>query len=469
MSAVAIEPDWLVPVDSPEIPRGALVIDSGKVEFVGPALPQRFASLPKFRLPGIAILPGLVNSHCHLEFSDLPRPIRATGSFTQWLSEVIAYRQSQRDASEEEILELRRQAIHAGIRESWLAGVRFVVDMVTAPWNQRWVDEANLACLETLSTLARETFVPQVALTVLPCVELIDVNRNRGDQTELMATQLLKEPIGPAVEKPGLAPHAPYTASMALLQRAAMRAHTEDRLMCMHLAETQEELDWLQDRSGPFASMLEPFMDPAFRARVGTVNSHIQSLSHAWRALVVHGNYLSKHDLISLSRYRDHVGIVYCPRTHATFQHQDHPAGKWNDAIPFMLGTDSRASNPDLSIWEEICWASNVMFSLSPQQIAFMATTGPARFLQVESQAGALRAGCFARLSAVDLSKSRLYPSLGTGSSAVPATSHPAPANPSAMLSDSAIRSISSAELWETMLDNGAIRPLETLPCFQLP
>ncbi|MFN7625559.1 MAG: amidohydrolase family protein, partial [Pirellula sp.] len=308
-----------------------------------------------------------------------------------------------------------------------------------------------------------------VALTVLPCVELIDVNRNRGDQTELMATQLLKEPIGPAVEKPGLAPHAPYTASMALLQRAAMRAHTEDRLMCMHLAETQEELDWLQDRSGPFASMLEPFMDPAFRARVGTVNSHIQSLSHAWRALVVHGNYLSKHDLISLSRYRDHVGIVYCPRTHATFQHQDHPAGKWNDAIPFMLGTDSRASNPDLSIWEEICWASNVMFSLSPQQIAFMATTGPARFLQVESQAGALRAGCFARLSAVDLSKSRLYPSLGTGSSAVPATSHPAPANPSAMLSDSAIRSISSAELWETMLDNGAIRPLETLPCFQLP
>ncbi|MFN7627104.1 MAG: hypothetical protein ACK5PZ_09760, partial [Pirellula sp.] len=152
MSAVAIEPDWLVPVDSPEIPRGALVIDSGKVEFVGPALPQRFASLPKFRLPGIAILPGLVNSHCHLEFSDLPRPIRATGSFTQWLSEVIAYRQSQRDASEEELLELRRQAIHAGIRESWLAGVRFVVDMVTAPWNQRWVDEANLACLETLST-----------------------------------------------------------------------------------------------------------------------------------------------------------------------------------------------------------------------------------------------------------------------------------------------------------------------------
>lgn len=470
MSAVAIEPDWLVPVDSQEIPRGVLVVDSGKIEFVGPTLPQRFSSLPKFRLPGIAILPGLVNSHCHLEFSDLSRPIRATGSFTQWLSEVIALRQSQHQgASEEALLESRRKAIHAGMRESWLAGVRFVVDMVTGPWSQRWVEEGNLACLESLSPLARKIFVPNVALTVLPCVELIDVNRTRGDQTDLLATQLLKEPVGPAVEKLGLAPHAPYTASMATIQRAAMRAHTEDRLMCMHLAETQDELDWLQDRSGPFASMLEPFVDKVFLSRVGTINSHIQSMSHAWRALVIHGNYLSKQELISLSRYRDHVGVVYCPRTHATFQHQDHPAGKWNDAIPFMLGTDSRASNPDLSVWEEICWASNVMFSLSPQQIALMATTIPARFLQVESQAGALRAGCFARLSAVDLSKSRLYPSTGSGASAVSVGGHASATPTPAILSDAAIKAISSAELWETMLDNGVICPLESLACFQLP
>ena len=474
MSAVAIEPDWLVPVDSPEIPRGALVIDSGKIEFVGPALPQRYASLPRFRLPGIAILPGLVNAHCHLEFSDLSRPIRATGSFTQWLSEVIAVRQSQRDASEGERLESRRKAIHAGIRESWLAGVRFVVDMVTAPWSQRWVDEANLACLETLSPFARKTFVPNVALTVLPCVELIDVNRNRSDQTELLATQLLMESVGPAIEKPGLAPHAPYTASMALLQRSAMRAHTEERLMCMHLAGTQEELDWLRDRTGPFANMLEPIIDEVFRSRIGTINSHIQALSHAWRALVVHGNYLSKQELISLSRHRNHMGVVYCPRTHSHFQHQDHPAANWNDAIPIMLGTDSRASNPDLSIWEEICWASNLMLSLIPKQIALMATTGPARFLQVESQAGALRAGSFARLSAIDLSTSRLYPSpeiqsSGIGTNAITAAPNTSATNTTAMLSDSAIRSISSTELWESMLDDGAIKPLESLSCFQLP
>jgi len=469
MSAVAIEPDWLVPVDSAEVPRGALVVDSGKIEFVGPALPQRFASLPRFRLPGIAILPGMVNSHCHLEFSDLSRPIRATGSFTDWLSKVISHRQSQRDASEEELLELRRKAILSGIRESWLAGVRFVVDMVTHPWNQQWVDEANQACLQTLSTHARETFVPDVALTVLPCVELIDVNRNRADQTEAFATKLLKDANGPAIEKLGLAPHAPYTASRALIQRSAMQSHIEERLLCMHLAETNDELEWMTDRTGPFADMLEPFMDAMFRSRVGTINSHIQSLSHAWRALVVHGNYLSKQELISLSRYRDHVGIVYCPRTHSHFQHQDHPAVKWNDAIPIMLGTDSRASNPDLSIWEEICWASSLMLSLSPRQVAFMATTGPARFLQVESQAGALRAGSFARLTAVDLSRSRLYRASASNPNVVQAAPVPAATKTPIALSDSAIKNVSSVELWESMLDNGAISPLESMACFQLP
>jgi hypothetical protein len=168
------------------------------------------------------------------------------------------------------------------------------------------------------------------------------------------------------------------------------------------------------------------------------------------------------------------MGVVYCPRTHSHFQHQDHPAANWNDAIPIMLGTDSRASNPDLSIWEEICWASNLMLSLSPKQIALMATTGPARFLQVESQAGALRAGCFARLSAIDLSTSRLYPSPVIQSSAIgtnPITAAPntSATNTTAMLSDSAIKSIPTTELWESMLDDGAIKPLESLSCFQLP
>ena len=72
-----VSADWIVPVESDPIPNGFVVIAHGTILFVGNHLPAAFLAAKQFRLTGFAILPGLVNSHCHLEFSDLREPIPA--------------------------------------------------------------------------------------------------------------------------------------------------------------------------------------------------------------------------------------------------------------------------------------------------------------------------------------------------------------------------------------------------------
>lgn len=69
---------------------------------------------------------------------------------------------------------------------------------------------------------------------------------------------------------------------------------------------------------------------------------------------MIHGNYLNDDELHFLARH-PHMTLVYCPRTHAAFEHVEHP---WRRAtelgVRVAIGTDSRASNPNLSLFEEL-------------------------------------------------------------------------------------------------------------------
>ena len=92
MASLVIESDWIVPVESPAIRGGFLAVESGKIIYVGQQLPGRFRAFPKIHLSGGAILPGLINAHCHLELSDIDRPLEvpsgidSSGPMVGWLS-----------------------------------------------------------------------------------------------------------------------------------------------------------------------------------------------------------------------------------------------------------------------------------------------------------------------------------------------------------------------------------------------
>jgi cytosine/adenosine deaminase-related metal-dependent hydrolase len=172
----------------------------------------------------------------------------------------------------------------------------------------------------------------------------------------------------------------------------------------MHLAESLEELQWIEDREGPMKDWIEPWIDTEHAMEIGTVGEHLRLLSGSHRALIAHGNYLSDHQIKWLESYRDRMAVVYCPRTHEHFRHAGHPANRLAASkIPLFLGTDSRASNPDLSVFEEWKTACRLFPELGPEYWMAACTLRPSEFLGLESSVGTLRVGSRSVLTWVPL------------------------------------------------------------------
>ena len=98
------------------------------------------------------------------------------------------------------------------------------------------------------------------------------------------------------------------------------------------------------------------------------------------------------------------MSVVYCPRTHAYFGHAAYPLAKMLAAgVNVVLGTDSRASNPDLNFLEEMRYVAEHHPQISPERIVPMATIHAAQALGLDARVGTLETGKRADLAVVAL------------------------------------------------------------------
>jgi len=405
--------DWIVPVDSPAIPNGWLVVHNEHIAWIGQVLPQQFTSLPQIHLGPGAILPGLINAHTHLEFSDLsaPIPVPKNGSIVDWLAAVIKHRRALTAAHPEDPTESRKQTYLQGVQEAFRTGTRFLIDNVTAPWESNWITQATAE-------------LGSIGIVVVPAFELVDVSEKRAKETWDFAQHCLSEWTSTSPNKHlyrqayCLAPHAPYTASTRIIEQAVQFTHENDGWISMHLAESTEELLWTQNRTGPFEPWISPYLEDSHRSRIGTIQNILQQLANAPKTLLAHGNYLAASDIEILKQSPKAFATVYCPRTHRHFGHATYPWKELQQAsIPVLLGTDSRASTPDLSIFKEWQCACASLPTVSPLELLASCTTIPYDFFNLKDLPGKLAIGSTAALTWVPFSSSS-SPSLSPNTSA---------------------------------------------------
>jgi cytosine/adenosine deaminase-related metal-dependent hydrolase len=130
---------------------------------------------------------------------------------------------------------------------------------------------------------------------------------------------------------------------------------------------------------------------------------HLWELSFADRALVIHGNYLDDDELAFLAARSERMAVVYCPRTHDFFGHRRYPLEKALAAgVNVAIGTDSRASNPDLSVLAELRFVAAHYPEVPRDTILRLGTLSGARALGL-GRIGCLEAGAFADLTVVRL------------------------------------------------------------------
>lgn len=377
---------YVFPVAALPIEDGALTVRGGRIAWVGRQTDRR----ADLELGNAAILPGLVNAHTHLDLGGLRGRIPRPASFVDWLRDVIAYR---RTARQDEV----EQAIREGIAESLAAGTTLLGDISAD--GSSW------------SPLAR------ASLKSVVFFEVLGLRAERREQTWTAAERLLElaSHSQTARASPGISPHAPYSTSAALYRAAAELAAGRRMPLATHLAETREELQLLAERSGPLRELLQGMgaWDDAWQPLGSSPSDYLRLRASNADWLIIHANRLPPEALEpsamregsgSSGPARGRLAVVYCPRTHAYFRHPPHPwVAVAPPAIRVCLGTDSLASNPDLSILEEMRLLHRRYPWLPGRRILEMATLNGAWALRRERDLGTLEAGKAADLCVVPL------------------------------------------------------------------
>ncbi len=344
-------------------------------------------------LGDVCLLPGLVNAHTHLEFSHLSTPLKTPLPFTGWIRELVKARE-QSPLSVYESMQL-------GFQEVTAQSTAVVGDIL----HPRAMVAGELRFAEELFRTTpgryRTLFYEVIGWSDQRCRE----------QLNLLDT-LLSQSVGSAFAEDGvqfaISPHAPYSVNPRMVEELADRCQRYQLPVSMHLAETVSELEFLDQQSGEFRQMLEDFgvWQEGIIERGTTILNYLHMLSRVSHALIIHGNYLNDLDLEFLSRHQggaaNQMSVVYCPRTHHYFGHTTHRFEEMLKAgINVCLGTDSRGSNPDLSIWNEVRFLAERFPGLPVEQLLSMATWRGARALGVESGYGRIHPGYSASMSIV--------------------------------------------------------------------
>jgi cytosine/adenosine deaminase-related metal-dependent hydrolase len=384
--AISLQARVVFPVAAPPIEHGVVTIDRDRITAVGTkAVGGQIQDLGH-----VALMPAWVNAHTHLEFSDLSEPLGWPAvPLVDWIRFVISHRAARASPP--------ASAIASGLQESIAAGVAIVGEIATEARNG---EAAKQSQPEPYSLLP--------APRSLLFQEVIGFSRARAASALLVAEQRLD-----AVQRApddrirfGLSPHAPYTVSPKLLQQVVLLAQRRHLPVAMHLAESVEELQLLAEGSGPFRELLEErsMWDAAAVSRGSRPLDYLRTLADAPRAVVIHGNYLNALEREFLAQHADHMSLVYCPRTHAYFHHAPYPLSEAIEVgVRVALGTDSRASNPDLDMLAELRHVAREHPQLSPVAILQMGTLAGAEALGWEKEVGSLTPGKSADLVAVPL------------------------------------------------------------------
>jgi aminodeoxyfutalosine deaminase len=393
----ALRARYVFPVTSPPIPNGVVTIACDRIVAVG----KEPVDCDAEDLGNVALLPGLVNAHTHLDLGGLSAPLGEPGiGMADWIRRVMMHRREEgkRGQAPFVLSTLRAvpangacplfpsQAVQAGVEESMRLGTTTLGDIAqpgaaTALFEQAPID----------ATIFLELIAP-VAQRIAAACEL--------------ARQHVAAGVAASGWHVGLSPHAPYSVHLDLLRQVVALSAACAVPLAVHLAESREEMELLRTGGGPLAELLEDLAarDPTAIPPGIRPLDYLRILAGASRSLVIHGNYLDREEIAFLAKRADRMTVVYCPRTHAWFGHKPYPLEELLAAgAAVALGTDSRASSPDLSVLAEMRALRDRHPAIRPEVILQLGTTRGAHALGRGGDVGVLEAGRMADLAAVAL------------------------------------------------------------------
>ncbi len=373
----------VLPVTRPPLDDGAVLISGSRITAVGCWRDLTLRGGEQvLDLGDTVLLPGLVNAHCHLDYTDLAGEIPATKLFTDWIKTITTAKAGK---------------IYADFAQSWLRGAQMLLRTGTT----------TVADIEVVPELLPEVWQATL-LRVFSFLEMTGVKSRREPRLVLDDAVRKIESLPVSRGGAGLSPHAPYSTMPALLRLSADSAREKGWRLVTHVAESDLEIEMFSHARGEMFDWLQRNQRDMSDCGLGSPVQHLERHGYlADNLLAVHVNYLAPGDAALLERRG--VSVAHCPRSHVFFRHRRFPREELAGVgVNICLGTDSLASvtkvrgRPmELNLFTEMQSFAATHPDVPPETIVRMATLNGARALGMPETIGQLSENALADLIAI--------------------------------------------------------------------
>ena len=373
----------VLPISARGIANGAVRISGGRIVEVGK---WRDFTVSGGRghidLGEVVLMPGLINAHCHLDYTSMAGQFPPPKVFTDWLKVIT---------------DAKADWNYTDYAASWSKGAQMLVRSGTT----------TVGDVEAVPQLLPKMW-ESTPLRVFSFLEMIGITQRRPPQTVLQEACEKGSALKHRRCRVGLSPHAPYSTLPELLRLSAPIARRRGWLLCTHVAESALEFNMFARKRGEMFDWLARSGRDMSDCGQGSPVRHLARYGLLGRNLLaVHLNYLGRGDLGLLRARR--VNIVHCPRSHFYFRHDPFPLrALMRGGINVCLGSDSLASvcqkrgqPAELSMFEEMRALSQREPVLAAGKILQLTTVCGARALGLAGKAGELVPGAYADLIAL--------------------------------------------------------------------
>lgn len=315
------------------------------------------------------LVPGFVNTHCHLELSHLKGKISEKTGIGGFIGEINRMR-NQEDA-------VRNKAMHLADKKMWASGTAVVGDISN-----------SILSLDT--KLKSPIFYHTL-------VEAFGFHPDRAEKSFSYAKLVFDDFRGNHLPA-SIVPHSPYSVSEELFVQISEYAQNRKSILSIHNQESKGEAEFYKTGTGPIADHLTNNLGIDISHWNPTGKSSLQSILKYFPAqnqlLLVHNTFTEKEDIQALQKERplNNTWFVLCPNSNVYIENQLPPVYLFQqEKLNICLGTDSLASNHQLSMLEEMITLQLNFPELLLEDLISWATINGAKALLTENIFGSFK------------------------------------------------------------------------------
>lgn len=361
-----ITADTIYPISQNPIHNGIIVLDeAGQIlDVLQSDVGIEKTNIEKHK--GI-ISPGFVNAHCHLELSHLKGLIPKKTGIVNFAGHIIGKRNGISD-------ELKQEAIRLADLEMQRNGIVAVGDISN--------DDSTLE-VKSKSNIHYHTFIELIGFNPSNAHKIYDAGlelRKKYWNKNLIAT---------------LAPHAPYSVSLELMILIAKE--NDGKSTTIHNQESKAENKFFENGTGDFIKLYESLglnIDYFKPTQKSALQSYLQNLVSNKNLALVHNTFSSEEDIRFAEELTSNLYWCLCPNANLYIE-QSLPNAPllMKNNCKVVIGTDSLASNHQLSIVDELNKVLNQFPYISINQALSWATLSGAEFLGIQNEFGSIEKG----------------------------------------------------------------------------